>query len=116
MFTAPSFTVFRDAYNDAFRVLSNVWAPQEEVDAAYDALVAAKDDLVQLPPAVFLRDVIILGEVSEQFPDRFTPASHANLIAALDAARALEASSGTFDDYYWAARNLMDAIRALRSV
>ncbi|MCL2568179.1 MAG: S-layer homology domain-containing protein [Oscillospiraceae bacterium] len=114
-FTPGSFGAFLTAYNDVFRVLSNAWSTQEEIDAAYDALDAARANLVPLPPADYLREAIIMGEVSEQLPDRFTPASHANMMNALNTARAA-ANGGSDAAQSAAARNLMNAIRALQPV
>jgi len=38
------------------------------------------------------------------------------MVTALNAARAVAASGGTFQQHYIAARNLMDAIRGLQPV
>jgi len=116
MFTTESFDAFVVAHMGASRVISNAWAEQDEIDAAYDALVYAINNLDRLPYQVYLRNVIVIGEVSEQLYDRFTPASHATMMDALNAARLLEQTGGTEQEHYYVARNLMDALRALRVV
>ena len=110
MFTDDSFAVFRTARSQAETAYRRSLS-QVEIDAARDALLDAKDNLVPLPKEVFLQRLITMGEVNIQLADSFTTASVARIIAALDVAIELRnRGGGTFDEHYDAARDLWYAI------
>ncbi|MCL2827301.1 MAG: S-layer homology domain-containing protein [Oscillospiraceae bacterium] len=109
MYTAESFGVFQRARSAASSVYTSM-VPQDEVDEALETLLEAWDRLEQLPKEEFLLRIIRNGEVSEQLEDRFTPDSFVNLMPALNAARYVLQTSGTFDEHYAAASALAQAI------
>ena len=113
MFTPESLEDVRTWVRNAFRVINNQWAGQDEIDATYDALIYAKSNLVPLPKEEFLLRLIRLAEVNEQLAHRFTPDSMAAMLIELDIARELHESGGTFDEYYDTAFALWEANRTL---
>ena len=84
----PLTTAFMDALNKAKEVLANVDATQDEVDAAYEALVAAED--CQANAAILYTMLTIVDEaIAEGEDQEMTAASWAEVMNVYNAAKAL---------------------------
>ena len=112
LYTSESFDAFLSARSAACVVYRGL-REQYQIDEATEALIAAWNNLEQLPKEEFLLRVIRLGEVSAQLEYRFTPESFVHLRPALNAARDRYQIGGTFEEHYIAACTLNQAIRGL---
>lgn len=87
-YTAASVAVLEDALTDAKVLLEDPFAPQEQVDAAADAVYAAMDALTEIPVEKGGLEAAI-QEAASYKAENYTADSFAALTAALESAQAI---------------------------